>query len=73
MAVLVDDLAQKRMTRDRVRSDLSAEVFDDLTAVETLWRGIETDPGVLATPYQRFDWVSAFLEGSFGVASADEV
>ncbi|MBX9930988.1 MAG: GNAT family N-acetyltransferase [Methylobacterium sp.] len=54
------------MTRDRVRSDLSAEVFDDLTAVETLWRGIETDPGVLATPYQRFDWVSAFLEGSFG-------
>lgn len=48
------------MTRARVAGGLTAEVFCDLDAVEALWRGLEADPGCLATPYQRFDWVRAY-------------
>ncbi|NEU12521.1 GNAT family N-acetyltransferase [Methylobacterium sp. BTF04] len=40
---------------------MKAETFSDLASVEALWRGMEADPGVLATPYQRFDWVAAYL------------
>jgi CelD/BcsL family acetyltransferase involved in cellulose biosynthesis len=47
--------------RERTQGGLSAEVFTELAAVEALWRRMESDPAVLATPYQRFDWVSAYL------------
>ena len=57
------------MTLETTRSGLVAETYRDLAAVEALWRGIESDPGALGTPYQRFDWVAAFLAGEFG---ADE-
>lgn len=54
------------MIRERVRGELVPEVFRDLASVEILWRGIESDPAVLATPYQRFDWVSAFVDAKVG-------
>lgn len=46
---------------------MKAETFTDLASVEALWRGMEADPGVLATPYQRFDWVSAYLRAEPGI------
>jgi len=48
------------MSREAVRDVPTTEVFFDLASVEALWRGLETDPAVLATPYQRFDWVAAY-------------
>ncbi len=39
---------------------LRAEILPDLAAAEVLWRGLEARGGILATPYQRFDWVAAF-------------
>ncbi|GJE33487.1 hypothetical protein GCM10007888_53960 [Methylobacterium oxalidis] len=42
---------------------MRAEIWSDLGSVEALWRGLESGPGCLATPYQRFDWVAAFLRG----------
>ncbi|GJD97418.1 GNAT family N-acetyltransferase [Methylobacterium iners] len=61
MAIAVDDLAGVGMVRERMSAGLRAEVFEDLAGVEALWRGLESDPAVLATPYQRFDWVAAYL------------
>jgi CelD/BcsL family acetyltransferase involved in cellulose biosynthesis len=60
MAVLADELTGAGAMRARVQQGLAAEVFHDLAAAEALWRGLEADPAVLATPYQRFDWVAAF-------------
>ncbi len=61
VAIAVDDLAGVGMVRERTNAGLRAEVFEDLAGVEALWRGLESDPAVLATPYQRFDWVAAYL------------
>ena len=49
------------MAKARTRGGLRAEVWAELGAVEALWRSIETGPACLGTPYQRFDWVAAFL------------
>lgn len=57
----VHDLGGVEMIRDTARGSLTTEVYSDLAAVEALWRGLEADPAVLMTPYQRFDWVSAYL------------
>ncbi|KQP06035.1 acyl-CoA acyltransferase [Methylobacterium sp. Leaf99] len=54
------------MVRDTARGSLTTEVFSDLASVEALWRGLEADPAVLATPYQRFDWVSAYARAEPG-------
>src|SRR3954454_13450705 len=35
-------------------------IFDDLAAAEPLWRTLEAE-GV-GSPYQRFDWVRAYVE-----------
>ncbi|TGD94702.1 GNAT family N-acetyltransferase [Methylobacterium nonmethylotrophicum] len=40
-------------------TSLSSEVFPGLAAAEAPWRALEAAPGVVMTPYQRFDWVSA--------------
>jgi CelD/BcsL family acetyltransferase involved in cellulose biosynthesis len=32
------------------------DVFDNLQAIEPIWRALEGD-GALATPYQRYDWI----------------
>lgn len=60
MAVLAEDLGRAAQAVSRGRDGLTAEVFSELAAVEGLWRGLEADPAVLMTPYQRFDWVSAY-------------
>jgi CelD/BcsL family acetyltransferase involved in cellulose biosynthesis len=41
-------------------SGVSFEAFHDLAAVEPLWRTMEAE-GV-GSPYQRFDWVRAYIE-----------
>jgi CelD/BcsL family acetyltransferase involved in cellulose biosynthesis len=56
----------------RASGTLSAEVFSDLAAVEALWRRLESDPASLHTPYQRFDWVSAYLRAT-GVEAAARI
>lgn len=66
LTVFVDDLVQDCRVQARVRSSLKAEIHRDLAAVEALWRGIESDPAALGTPYQRFDWIAAFLAGTSG-------
>lgn len=60
MTVLSHDLAGAGMIQEKVRGQLTAEIFRDLAGVESLWRGLEADPACLATPYQRFDWVTAY-------------
>jgi CelD/BcsL family acetyltransferase involved in cellulose biosynthesis len=38
---------------------LVPETFSSLAAAEAPWRALETTPGAVMTPYQRFDWVTA--------------
>lgn len=40
---------------------LAAEVYDDLRAIEALWRRFETK--AVFTPYQHFDWIEAYRDG----------
>lgn len=40
---------------------MTAEVFTDLASVEALWRNLEAGRDCVGTPYQRFDWVAAFV------------
>ncbi|MCJ2121955.1 GNAT family N-acetyltransferase [Methylobacterium sp. J-077] len=54
----------------RASGTLTAEVFSDLAAVEALWRRLESDPASLHTPYQRFDWVRAYLRATGTAAEA---
>ncbi|MGH1572286.1 GNAT family N-acetyltransferase [Methylobacterium sp. P31] len=49
---------------------LVAEIIADLAAAETLWRRLEADPASLQTPYQRFDWTSAYLRSTGQAESA---
>ncbi len=49
------------------RGGATVETFSDLAGVEALWRGMESDPGALQTPYQRFDWVAAYLRAEPGI------
>ncbi|GJD72987.1 GNAT family N-acetyltransferase [Methylobacterium goesingense] len=60
MAVLAHEGVGSGVMHARLQGGFSAEVFDDLASVEALWRGMEADAAVMGTPYQRFDWVSAF-------------
>jgi CelD/BcsL family acetyltransferase involved in cellulose biosynthesis len=64
MASLVQDHAGAGVTRDHIRGHLNAEVFSDLDSVEALWRSMETAPDAVSTPYQRFDWVAAYVAGA---------
>lgn len=61
MAALAEDLGRPARAAARARGGLTAEVFSDLAAVEAVWRALEADPAVLMTPYQRFDWVAAYV------------
>ncbi|MGU3538366.1 GNAT family N-acetyltransferase [Methylobacterium sp. A54F] len=61
MAALVQEVPMAGMAQARTRSGLSAEIFSALAAAEVLWRSIEAEPGCLGSPYQRFDWVAAFV------------
>ncbi|WP_457104655.1 GNAT family N-acetyltransferase [Methylobacterium sp. P5_C11] len=63
MAVGVQ-LAGRDMVGSRTAEGLVAEIASDLAQAEALWRRLETDPASLSTPYQRFDWVSAYLHAT---------
>ncbi len=69
MAVLVEDLTGVGMTRDRMCRGLETETFRDLASVEALWRSLESGPDAVATPYQRFDWVAAYVVGTQAAAA----
>lgn len=64
MAALAHGRTEAGAMCERVQGGLNAEIVEDLGAVETLWRGMESDPAVLATPYQRFDWVAAYARSA---------
>ena len=36
------------------------EIHQDFAAVEAIWRRLEADPGMVLTPYQRFDFAAAW-------------
>lgn len=42
-----------------VRRDLRVELIADMAAIEGVWRAMEAEGS--ASPYQRFDWVAAYL------------
>ena len=41
-------------------SSLTAQIFNDLAEVEPLWRALEAEGA--GSPYQRFDWVQAYVK-----------
>ncbi|HEV7874155.1 MAG TPA: GNAT family N-acetyltransferase [Enterovirga sp.] len=47
---------------------LSFEIAQSLADVETLWRAFESE--AIASPYQRFDWVRAYVDAFSGTADA---
>ncbi|MCJ2013942.1 GNAT family N-acetyltransferase [Methylobacterium sp. J-076] len=49
---------------------LTAEILPGLSDAESLWRATEAAPDCVATPYQRFAWVSAYLHETGEAASA---
>lgn len=61
MAAGVQHAAGEAMIGARAKGALTAEIFSDLGSAEALWRRLEADPACLHTPYQRFDWVAAYL------------
>ena len=52
------------MLEARAGGVVVAELISDLQAAEALWRRLEADPAVLQTPYQRFDWIAAYLRST---------
>ncbi len=49
---------------------LTAEIIQDPMAAEAVWRQIACDPEAVQTPYQRFDWVMAYLKASGQLGAA---
>lgn len=72
MVALAEDLGRPTQAV-RGRGGLTAEVFSDLAAAEGLWRALETDPAVLMTPYQRFDWVAAYCAAGIDAGEATRI
>ncbi len=70
MAALAEDLGGTTRAAVPARAGLTAEVFSDLAAVEAVWRALESDPAVLMTPYQRFDWVAAYCGAGIDAGEA---
>lgn len=69
MTALAEDLGRATLDAAPSRGGLTAEIVSDLAGAEALWRGLEAEAGVLMTPYQRFDWVAAYLGAGIGAAS----
>jgi CelD/BcsL family acetyltransferase involved in cellulose biosynthesis len=66
------ELAGHGMSGARSDGALRAEIYGSLAASETLWRKLESDAASLHTPYQRFDWVAAYIRAT-GEAEAARV
>ncbi|GJD35299.1 GNAT family N-acetyltransferase [Methylobacterium aerolatum] len=49
-------------TAASARDRIGAEILPGLEPAEALWRSLDASGDSLATPYQRFDWCSAYLE-----------
>ena len=48
------------LARLAANPSLTVQIFDDLAEVEPLWRALEAEGA--GSPYQRFDWVRAYVE-----------
>lgn len=63
MTVLVESMSNGGMIVERGHRSLKADIYCDLASVESLWRDLESAPNAVLTPYQRFDWVEAYVNG----------
>ena len=61
MAMLAATIADEIAHRDAAA--LGVRVFDSIAAAEPVWRALEKHGA--HTPYQRFDWINAYLEAGF--------
>ncbi len=69
MAVALQVAGSDRIGAPSV-GELAAEIIADPAAAEAVWRQIECDPGRVQTPYQRFDWIMAYLRARSQVGNA---
>lgn len=59
--------ASSRPSVQPVAGGLSVEIVDGIAPAEALWRGFEAE--AISTPYQRYDWVAAYMaDGPDGAA-----
>ncbi len=70
MTALAETLGRTARDGAAPRDGLTVEVVRDLAVVEAAWRAMEADPAALMTPYQRIDWVRAYVGA--GIESGDE-
>lgn len=66
VAISAEAAAQGRFVDEA--STMSIEIVHSLTEVEKLWRAFEAE--AVASPYQRFDWVRAYVAAISGGADA---
>lgn len=59
MAAAIDHRTAETPTRSQINRIASVEIVSDLSQAETIWRGLE-DTRQFSTPYQRFDFLSAW-------------
>ena len=59
-AIVADETAPQH---HREISGLDVQILDSLAAAESIWRALEARGA--HTPYQRFDWISAYLQSGF--------
>lgn len=66
MTALATQLTGSTTMLERSDRDLVPELHRSLASVEPVWRALEAEAAPFATPYQRFDWVRAFVETELG-------
>jgi CelD/BcsL family acetyltransferase involved in cellulose biosynthesis len=59
MAAAIESRTAGGQTWSKTSRIFSVDILSDLGEAETIWRGLETE-GQLSTPYQRFDFLSAW-------------
>lgn len=59
MAATIDGRMAQTETRPRASRIANVQIYDDMRAVESIWRGFETSEQ-LFTPYQRFDFLATW-------------
>ena len=70
MTAIARTISDTDIRPDRTGAVLSAEAFRDLSSVEALWRNLESSADSVGTPYQRFDWVAAFVASAGRVSGS---
>lgn len=68
MTTITMEASRERVdeTRGALAAPFTVEMLPTLASAEPLWRAFERD--AVASPYQRFDWVNAFV-GATGIAA----